>query len=157
MRLALTKRSGDAIRVLLHLAARPEGTRLPASVIAEESGVTQGNIATLTAALSRADILDCARGPGGGCALARSPDAITIGEAVRAIEGSLEPDHCAIDDRSCTEREFNCGIHQTWRGVIREMVERLDGLTVAQALADHHANGEAAAGGGRSDATIQDG
>lgn len=58
MRLALTKRSGDAIRILLHLASMPAGTRQTSAELAEASGVSQGNIPTLVAALSRAGLLD---------------------------------------------------------------------------------------------------
>ena len=39
MRLALTKRSGDATRMLVHLAGLPEGTRLTSSSLAKACGV----------------------------------------------------------------------------------------------------------------------
>ncbi|MFV0318595.1 MAG: RrF2 family transcriptional regulator [Microthrixaceae bacterium] len=133
MRLALTKRAGDAIRILLHLATLPEGTRMSSTKIAEASGVSHGNIPTLIAALSRAELLDCTRGPGGGCALSRDAEEITVAETVIAIEGALEPERCAIDDRRCIERDYNCGIHDTWRGVIHEMQQRLANLSIAEA------------------------
>lgn len=134
MRLVLTKRTGGAIRILLHMASLPPGSRRTSTKLADASGVSQGNIAILIAAMSRAGILDCTRGPGGGCSLARDPSEITIAEAVTAIEGSLEPERCAIDERRCVDREFPCGLHQTWSAVLRSVAEQLTDLTLAQAL-----------------------
>ena len=143
MRLALTKRTGDSIRILMHLASLPAGSRRTSAQLAAASGVSNGNVATLIAAMSRAGILDCARGPGGGCALARDPSHISIAEAVTAIEGTLEAEHCAIDERRCIDREHPCGLHQTWTGVLRAMTDELAGLSLAQALE----NDEASQGG----------
>ena len=145
MRLALTKRSGDAIRILLHLASLPPGSRRTSTQLAEASGVSAGNIPTLVAALSRAGILDCTRGPGGGCALARDATEINMAEAVTAVEGSLEAERCAIDDVGCRERDYPCGIHQTWAAVLRTLTNELSGLSLADALARDEANRRSAA------------
>lgn len=144
MRLALTKRSGDAIRLLLHLASLPAGSRRTSADLAAASGVSSGNVATLVAALSRAGILDCTRGPGGGCALARDPAHITMADAVTAIEGSLEPERCAIDERPCREQDYPCGLHQTWSGVLQALTDQLAGLSLARALEIDVANEKAA-------------
>ena len=143
MRLALTKRSGAALRLLLHLASLPAGTQRTSSDLAEASGVSQGNIPTLVAALSRAEILECSRGPGGGCTLAREPSQISIAEVLTAIEGSLEPEHCAIDDRRCGDREYLCGMHQTWSGVVRSLTDQLADLSLAEALHRDATNAQA--------------
>lgn len=145
MRLALTKRSGDAIRILFHLAALPPGTRRTSIEIAEASGVSRGNIPTLVAALSRAGILDCTRGPGGGCALARPAAQIDMAEAVTAVEGSLEPEHCALDDIRCRDRPYPCGMHHTWATVVRTLTDELGGLSLEQALRNDEKNRQAAA------------
>ena len=140
MRLALTKRTGDSIRMLMFLAAIPDGERRTSTQLSEACGVSMGNVPTLVAALSRADLLDCARGPGGGCRLSRSPDAITIAQAIVAIEGSLDPEHCAVDERRCAEQDFACGIHETWSTVIRQLRESLTKLTLTDALTRHETN-----------------
>lgn len=142
MRLALTKRTGDAIRMLLHLASLPAGDRRTSAELADASGVSHGNVPTLVAGLSRAGILDCVRGPGGGCALSRSPSEIDLAEVVMAIEGSLEPERCAIDERRCIDRDYPCGIHETWSGVVRSTTASLAGLSLATALERNEANQE---------------
>ena len=140
MRLALTKRTGDAIRMLMYLASLPDGERRTSTRLADACGVSMGNVPTLVAALSRAELLDCARGPGGGCRLSRDPSTISIAEAVVAIEGSLEPEHCAVDERRCADRDFACGIHDTWSAVINDLRNSLSSLTLTEALIRHETN-----------------
>lgn len=146
MRLALTKRTGDAIRMLMFLATIPDGERRTSAQLSESCGVSMGNVPTLVAALSRADLLDCARGPGGGCRLGRDPSTITMAEAIVAIEGSLDPEHCAVDERRCAERDYACGIHETWATVIRDLRSSLSSLTLTEAVVRHEANRAVGAG-----------
>jgi len=140
MRLGLTKRTGDAIRMLMYLASLPTGERRTSAQLAEAADVSMGNVPTLVASLSRAGLLDCVRGPGGGCALARDPSAITIAEAIVAIEGTMEPERCAIDERRCMDREYRCGIHETWSAVVRDLSASVAELTLAEALRRNDAN-----------------
>lgn len=140
MRLGLSKRTGDAVRILMYLAGLPRGERRTSAQLAEACQVRAGNVPTLVSYLSRADLLVCVPGPGGGCALSRDPAAITIADAIVAIEGSLEPDHCAVDDLHCREREFPCGLHETFVALIRNLNHSLGSLTLAEARRRHDVN-----------------
>ncbi len=140
MRLALTKRTGDAIRMLMCLIDSPADERWTSDRLARAAGVSHGNAPTLVAALSRAGLLDCTRGPGGGCRLSRDASEITIGEAIVAIEGTLEPEHCAIDERRCVDRDFACGIHASWRAMVEQLQGHLAGLSLREAADRHEAN-----------------
>lgn len=124
----------------MHLAALPANERRTSAQLAEASGVSHGNAPTLTAGLSRAGILDCTRGPGGGCTLSRDPSKITMAEVVMAIEGSLEPERCAIDEERCVDRDFPCGIHEMWSGVVRGATSGLAELSLAEALKRNQTN-----------------
>lgn len=146
MRLALTKRSGDATRMLVHLAGLPEGTRLTSSALAKACGVSAGNVPTLIANLARAHLLDCTPGRGGGCQLARPADQITVAEVVAALEGSLELDRCSIDDRRCVDRPYFCGMHRTWSAVHAGLMENLSELTLAEAAERERVNASHAHG-----------
>ncbi len=124
----------------MYLAGLPEGERRTSAQLAEACQVSAGNVPTLVSYLSRADLLACVPGPGGGCALSRDPSAITIADAIVAIEGSLEPEHCAVDDRHCREREFPCGLHETFVVLIRNLNHSLGSLTLAEARRRHDVN-----------------
>lgn len=140
MRLTLTKRSGEAIRMLVHLAGLPEGTKRTSAQLAEACGVTAGNVPTLIANMARADLLECTPGRGGGCRLARPADQITVAEVVAALEGSLELDRCSIDERRCSDREFHCGMHRTWREAHAALITSLSSLTLAEAARREQVN-----------------
>jgi Rrf2 family protein len=140
MRLALTKRSGDAIRMLVHLAGLPEGTRRTSGELAEACGVSVGNVPTLVATLARGGLLSCTPGRGGGCQLARPAADITIAEVVAVLEGSLELDRCSIDERRCADREFLCGMHRTWSEAHADLIANLTDLTLAEATRREQAN-----------------
>jgi len=140
MRLALTKRSGDATRMLVYLAAQPEGTRLTSAALAAACGVSAGNVPTLVANLARAQLLDCTPGRGGGCQLARPADEITIAEVVAALEGSLELDRCSIDERRCVDRPHFCGMHRTWSAAHADLIANLSQLTLAAAAERERVN-----------------
>jgi Rrf2 family protein len=153
--LTLTKRTGDAIRVLVHLAAQPPGTRALSADLAHACGVSAGNMPTMVAKLGRFGLLESTPGRGGGCRLARPPEMITLAEVVEALEGSLELDRCSIDDRRCAEREFHCGMHRTWRDTHASLIANLSGLTLAEVVRREASNrqrsgqGPSAPGSGR--------
>lgn len=140
MRLALTKRSGDATRMLVYLAGLPEGTRLTSANLAMACGVSAGNVPTLVANLARAGLLKCTPGRGGGCSLARPASEITVAEVVAALEGSLELDRCSIDERRCDDRPYTCGMHQTWSAAHADFIANLSRLTLAQAAERERVN-----------------
>ena len=140
MRLALTKRSGDATRMLVHLAGLPEGTRLKSSDLAKACDVSSGNVPTLIATLARSNLLICTPGRGGGCQLARPAEQITVAEVVAALEGSLELDRCSIDDRRCIDRPYFCGMHRTWSAVHADLIQSLSQLTLADAAERERVN-----------------
>jgi Rrf2 family protein len=140
VRLTLTKRTGDAIRVLVHLAMMPEGAKQTSAELARVCGVSPGNMPTMVANLGRSGLLVCTPGRGGGCRLARPAEAITMAEVLEALEGALELDRCAIDDRRCSEREHHCGMHRTMRDTHAALISNLSGLTLAEAVRRQDAN-----------------
>lgn len=82
----------------------PPGTGLRAEALARYHGVPKAYMAKQMQALSKAGIVHTARGKNGGYRLARSADAITLWDVMRAIEG----DRPAF---TCTEIRQNgpCG------------------------------------------------
>ena len=144
MRLTLTKRTGDGVRVLLHLAEQAEGTKMTSAQLGSACNVSAGNMPTLVAALARAQLLDCTPGRGGGCRLGRPAAEITVAEVVEALEGSLDLERCSIDERRCSDREFHCGMHRMWRDTHAALITHLSGLTLAEAARRQHVNERAA-------------
>lgn len=77
-----------ALRALVLLAARPAGERVTAGDLADRLGLPRRFVEQQFTALSHAGIVECRRGPGGGCALARPARAVSVLDVVRVIDGA---------------------------------------------------------------------
>ncbi len=60
-------------------------------------------LARVMAKLSRADLVESSEGRAGGSRLARSPEEVTLRDAVQAVEGPSEIAHCVMQQRPCGE------------------------------------------------------
>lgn len=135
MRLFLTRRSEYGVRMMLELAQRPYGERMTASELGDLCEVPAGNVPTVVSALSRARLLLCSPGRGGGCTLAKDPGEMTMLEVIEALEGPLVPDHCLLDSRRCHDRDPECALHEAWSQGRNAAIDALASTTLAQAAA----------------------
>lgn len=134
MKLSLTKRGEYGVRVVLHLAEQPQGTRMTAGELAEVCGIPAGNVPTIVNVLSRAGVLYCSSGRSGGCELARDPADVSALEIVEALEGSLEISRCLLDSRRCHGRDPECAVHQAWSAGRDAAVMALARMSLADAV-----------------------
>jgi Rrf2 family protein len=90
----LTMKAKYALRAMTTLA-RHAPASLPARRIAVEARVPEKFLEAILLDLRKADFVRSRRGPDGGHALARTPEAIGLGDLIRAIDGPLAPIRCA--------------------------------------------------------------
>lgn len=107
-------RLGDGVEWAAHacalLGALPEGAGLPAAAIAEFHDVPPAYLAKHMQALSRAGIVNSARGASGGYRLARAPGEISMLDIADAVDGGEQTFRCAeIRQRGpCAARKEDC-------------------------------------------------
>ena len=97
-------RVSDAAALGLHAMAylATRGTERSATrQIAGRTGVSEAHLAKVLVKLERAGLVRGTRGPGGGFALARPADAITLKDVYEAIEGPLKPVKCLLNRAIC--------------------------------------------------------
>ena len=82
----VSQRLDYAVRALTALAQQPPGAYVAAGDIADGLGLPRRFVEQQFTGLARAGIVDCRRGAGGGCALLRPADEITVAEIVRAVQ-----------------------------------------------------------------------
>lgn len=81
----LTEQSRYALRVLAYCAEHhPQVTKV--AEISRATGITEQNIFKLIKTLAKTGFLQTLRGPHGGVHLAVAPDAIRVGQVIRAVE-----------------------------------------------------------------------
>jgi len=86
----------DYAVVLMTAAARyPAGARLSATELSGDTGVPLPTAQKLMGQLASAGLLTSVRGAGGGFALSRPADAISLADIVEAVEGPIALTMCA--------------------------------------------------------------
>jgi Rrf2 family cysteine metabolism transcriptional repressor len=78
-------------------------------------------------ALKKKGMLESRRGVHGGYTLARSPEYISVGEVLRAVDGSFSETGCLrgqMDDSYSCPEAGSCGLRQLW-GNVQETVDKL--------------------------------
>ena len=99
----LTKHTAYALRILTHLAST--GARnVPVPEIAAALHVTEGNVMKTVRSLIESGFVVSARGRAGGLRLAVSPETVSIGAVVRALEPTRVEADCVGFEVDCALR-----------------------------------------------------
>jgi Rrf2 family cysteine metabolism transcriptional repressor len=115
--------------------ARHFGTG-PASLagIAAEEDLPRAYLEQLVVSLREAGLVLSTRGAHGGYELARAPEAITMSEVLRALEGPIAPMFCATDDPEhalICDRAARCTVNLLWVRVRDAITTTLESMTLA--------------------------
>jgi Rrf2 family protein len=134
MAMKFTAREQYGLRAMVELARRYGDGPVPLSEVARVQGISQGYLEQVTAALRRAGLLISRRGATGGYKLACKPDAITVGDVIRVLEGEIVPMSCVTDKDTCDTpcaRRGQCATRDVWLTVRMQLEETLDNTTLA--------------------------
>lgn len=136
--LKISQKLEYAMRAMIELAQRrDEGVLVPAREIAERQQIPLRFLEQQLGALSKAGLVESFRGAGGGCKLAREPEAITVAQIADAIEGQMFPVFCLEpSDHTCFQ-DSKCGLQGFWGDVARAVATVFDETTVADLAARH--------------------
>ena len=115
-----------AIRAMTRLAmVRPDGYLLM-NELCEGTDLPRHFVAKIFQDLVRRKLLISAKGRGGGFALARPPNKITLFDIVSAIDGEEGFNECVVGMARCDDRQ-PCPQHDEWKAMrlrIRKFLER---------------------------------
>ena len=95
-------------------ALSQEAVILSARVLSGRFRIPLEILSKILQRMAQAGLIDSVQGPKGGYRMSRSLDEITLGEAVRAIQGPVQLTLCQGDDRTCLQEEactIRSGIH----------------------------------------------
>lgn len=104
------------------------------SSLAQSTGVTEKYLEQIIALMKKANIVRSLRGVGGGYKLTTDPDAITVGQVLRAVEDNLEIVDCLHKD-GCSNK-CNCVSHNLWTKLYNNINEYLDTISLLQLAED---------------------
>jgi Rrf2 family nitric oxide-sensitive transcriptional repressor len=125
----LTRYTDYAMRVLLHVGARDQGSLSSIQEISDVYDISKDHLKKVAQDLGRAGFLTTVRGRKGGLALARPPEDIGIGEIVRHTESGFD----LVDCSSCLIAPA-CTLPRILNEATRAFLDVLDRYTLADIL-----------------------
>ncbi|ACL57634.1 RrF2 family transcriptional regulator [Methylobacterium nodulans] len=132
----LTNKGKYGLKALVHLAGLPPGARIGVAEVAAANNIPKKFLDAILGELRNAGIVHSRKGPGGGYALARPPEEIRVGHAIRVLDGPLAPIPCASRTgyRPCEDcaDEAACAVRLVMLEVRNSIAGVLDTLTLAQ-------------------------
>ena len=122
-----------ALRALIYLALHKDRWPILVREIAAEESIPRPFLSKILHDLNKRGLVASSKGPGGGYALARDPDSITIMEVVSAIDGTVELDeHCVLGLDECSD-DHPCALHEFWKSFRTQYVGTMVNLSLSEA------------------------
>ena len=120
-----------ALRVMLDLADHNTGEYIPLKDITHRQEISVKYLENILASLSRVNLVDAARGKGGGYRLAKTPADYSAGEIIRLAEGSLASVSCLKGEKKGCEKAGHCRALPLWQGLDQMIDQYLDSYSLA--------------------------
>ncbi len=125
MKLSTKGRYG--LRAMIDLARYSEEEPVSISSIAARQDISERYLEQLVGMLKKAGLVRSIRGAAGGYVLARGTGEISVGDVLRALEGSLEPVRCAAfySEEGCTAAD-GCVTKYVWQKINESINDTVD-------------------------------
>ena len=134
----LSKKTKYGLQAMLLLSREYGQGPLLISDLAERERIPKKFLEYILLQLKNAGLLQSRKGKGGGYSLAKPPGEISVGRAVRILEGPLAPVPCVsvIAYRKCPEcqDEQTCGIRLVMKDVRDAIAKVLDNTSLQEML-----------------------
>ena len=134
----LSKKAKYGVRAVLLLAKEYGQGPVLISDLAQREGIPKKFLELILLDLKKHGVLQSKKGRGGGYFLSKSPERITVGHVIRALEGPLAPLPCVSQTAysKCEEckDETTCGIRIVMKEVRDATARILDGTSLADVL-----------------------
>lgn len=125
-----------ALRMMLDLAEYQQDNYVSLKDIAARQNISKKYLEQIVPLLSRNGFLRTNRGNMGGYRLAKNPENYTVGDILRATEGSLAPVSCLEYEENDCPRAGECSTLFIWSGLYKVINDYLDNITL-QNIIDH--------------------
>lgn len=126
----LSKPVSYAVRALTYLAQHPDAGPHGSATIAEAQSIPAPFLTKILRLLTTAGFIASVRGPGGGFALVKAPEQISLLDVHSVFEGVALTDNCLLGHGKCAD-STPCAVHDLWREPKKAMLAFLESTTIA--------------------------
>ena len=127
--LQITRQTEYALRGLMELAERDNGTPVRLKTLAEACEVSEAFLAKIFQMLSQHNVVKSHRGVKGGFTLGREKEQITLREVVEICEGGIALNHCLRKVDACNNAS-DCKLSKVWTRAQTAMNQALESTTL---------------------------
>ncbi len=133
----LSTKGTYGLKAMVALGVYAKDTHIPLKQIAAHVEVSDSYLEQLVALLRKAGYVKSIRGAQGGYKLAKDPKDISVGEILRALEGSLAPTDCSCEENpdKCSNHS-HCVTHDVWVRIRNGINEVVDTITLQELIGD---------------------
>ena len=129
-----------ALRMLYDLALHQEEGYVSLKDIAERQNISKKYLEQIVPLLNKTGLIRTNRGNKGGYMLAGKAEEVTVGDVLRATEGSIAPVACLEFEPNECPRVGECSTLFVWEGLYKVIAEYLDGITLEDII-EHGTSG----------------
>jgi Rrf2 family protein len=131
----VNRQTDYAVRVVLALSKKPQGTRLPTSEIGREMLIPPALLQRIVAELASSGFIKTQPGRDGGISLAVLPNQITLLQVVERFEGPLVISDCVLKEGDCPF-EDKCPVSCQWKRLNDLLRAEMARITFQQLVED---------------------
>lgn len=131
----VNRQTDYAVRVVLALSKKPQGTRISTSEIGREMLIPPALLQRIVAALANDGIIETQAGRDGGIALAHLPRNINLLQIVERFEGPLTLSDCILKQGDCPF-ENRCPVNCQWKRLSDLLRTEMSRITFEQLVED---------------------
>ncbi len=125
----LTTKGRYAVTAMLDLALHGASGPVTLADISARQEISQSYLEQLFGKLKRAKLVESLRGPGGGYALAREPDEITVSLIISSVDEGMDATRCG--GAGDCQHGLVCLTHELWSDLSQQIDDFLSGISLA--------------------------
>lgn len=129
-RMKISTKGRYALRLLYDLAIHQEEGYISLKDVAERQNISKKYLEQIVPLLNKTGLLRTNRGNKGGYMLAGKASEISVGDILRATEGSLAPVACLEFEPNECPRAGDCSTLFVWEGLYKSITDYLDGISI---------------------------
>lgn len=131
------------LRAMIYIASHAtDDNCVSLKSIAQAEGISDNYLEQLIAQLKKYKLVKSVRGANGGYTLAKQPVEISVGEILRALEGSLAPVECingGANDCQCGANcTDECSSKDVWQKIYDSVSETVDNITLESLISENN-------------------
>ena len=130
----ISTKGQNAIKLMLDLAVYSTGEPVKLKDIAKRQNISEKYLEQIISLLHKDRLVKSVRGARGGYTLYDVPEHYTVGQILRAAEGSLAPTDCVGENGKLCENMGSCVCYRLWTKLDDAISEVLDSITLADML-----------------------